>query len=159
MHYTLIGMSGSGKSHLGKQLAQAFGYEFFDVDTAMETLYQKPLQVVLNELGDDEFLREQAMLVKQSDFSSPHIIATGGSVVYTDEAMQHLKDISRIIFIDVPLSVIESRVDTTNRGVVGLGAATFAELYELRRPLYQKWADMTIAGDSSFETILSCIKN
>ncbi len=158
MHYTLIGMSGSGKSHLGKRLAEMLGYEFFDVDTAMEALYQKPLQVVLNELGDDEFLREQAMLVKRSDFSAPHIIATGGSVVYTDDAMQHLKEISKIIFIDVPLSVIESRVDTTSRGVVGLAAATFAELYELRRPLYQKWADVTITGDLSVETTLSCIK-
>ena len=158
MHYTLIGMSGAGKSHLGKQLAKMLGYEFFDVDTAMEAIYQKPLPEILTKLGDGEFIREQATIVKQADFYIAHIIATGGSVIYTDDAMHHLKDISKVIFIDVPLSVIESRVDTTSRGVVGLGDATFAELYELRRPIYQKWADVTVAGDSTVETILSCIK-
>jgi shikimate kinase len=102
MHCTLIGMSGAGKSHVGKQLAAALGYEFFDVDTAMETMYKKPLQQILDELGDERFLLEQATLIQQTDFSVPHVIATGGSIIYTEDAVQYLQTISKIVFIKPP---------------------------------------------------------
>ncbi len=158
MHYTLIGMSGAGKSFVGKQLAAELGYEFFDVDTAMETLYQKPLQTILQELGDEHFLTKQAALIMHTHFKTPHIIATGGSVVYTDDAMQHLKGISKIIFIDVPLAMIEARIDTAHRGIVGLERKTFAELYAERRPLYQQWADITVGGETPLEAIITSLK-
>ena len=158
MHYTLIGMSGAGKSHVGKQLATALGYEFFDIDTAMEELYQKPLQTILLELGDERFLIEQAALIKETDFHIPHVIATGGSAVYTEDAMQYLKDISRVVFIDVPLEMVAARIDISNRGIVGLGDKTFTQLYAERQPLYKQWADVTVDGDTPLQAILSHLK-
>jgi shikimate kinase len=144
MHYTLIGMSGAGKSYVGRQLAAKLGYDFFDVDTAMESLYGKRLQEILDELGDGRFLEEQSQLILMKRFDEPHIIATGGSIVYTPQALVHLKKISKIIFLDVPLEVIQARIEEGGRGIVGLADKTFDTLYEERFPLYQKWADVTV---------------
>ena len=149
MHYTLIGMSGAGKSFLGRQLAQKLSYDFFDVDTAMEARYGKTLSNILKELGDERFLTEQSTLVKSKIFTEPHVISTSGSIVYTPAALEHLKSISKIIFLDVPLETIKSRIDERSRGIVGLGSKSFEELFEERRPLYQEWADVTVSDGAT----------
>lgn len=144
MHYTFIGMSGAGKSHVGRQLAAKLGYDFFDVDVATEARYHKSLQEILDDLGDEAFLEEQKALIKEMEFVGPYVIATGGSVVYTPEVMKYLKGISKIIFIDVPIEIILDRVDGAGRGIVGLRHKTFTQLYEERLPLYRAWADITV---------------
>lgn len=149
MHYTLIGMSGAGKSFLGRQLAQKLSYDFFDVDTAMEARYGKTLSNILEELGDEGFLNVQTALIKEAAFIEPHIISTGGSIVYTPLALEYLKSISKIIFLDAPLEVIKSRIDESSRGIVGLGSKSFEELFEERRPLYQEWADVTVSDGAT----------
>ncbi len=154
MHYTLIGMSGAGKSYVGRQLAAKLGYDFFDVDTVMEKHYGKSRQDILDEIGTQRFLSEQTEFIFKASFDEPHIIATGGSIVYTPEALQHLKKISKIVFLDVPLEVIQTRIEEGSRGIVGLGERTFSELYEERLPLYQKWADVTVPHDATARDIV-----
>jgi len=141
MNVTFIGMSGAGKSHVGKRYAREHEMDFIDIDTEMESEYGKPLQEILDELGEETFLEKQADQVLALAGRDNLVISPGGSVVYTERAMKFLKANSKIIYLDVPLSVIESRINPSSRGIVGMKNKTFAELYEERSKLYQNWAD------------------
>ncbi len=144
MNVTFIGMSGAGKSYLGQQFADRFQMQFFDIDREMEAAYGKPLQVILDEIGEARFLKEQSLQVTNMGVFDRTVVSPGGSIVYTEEAVQYLKANSVVIYLEVPLSVILSRTDTTVRGIVGLGHKTFAQLYTERAVLYRAAADYTI---------------
>lgn len=161
MNITLIGMSGAGKSHVGRELAEKLTLQFFDIDDAMEARYKKPLQQILNELGEDAFIKEEEALVLSMAHTESLVISPGGSVIYSDSAMNHLKRFSTILFLDIPCAVIEARIDVTSRGIVGLKNKTFAELFEERRPRYLKWADHRVTSEISIKEMiaLSKVKN
>ncbi len=143
MNITFIGMSGAGKSYTGKRYAREHEMDFIDIDKEMEQEYGKPLQDILDELGDKVFLQKQEEQVLALEGLDNTVISPGGSVVYTERAMEFLKANSKIIYLDVPLTVIKSRINTTSRGIVGIQDKTFNELYKERIKLYKKWADET----------------
>lgn len=75
------------------------------------------------------------------------VFSPGGSCVLSSMAMRHLKKISLVMFLDVPLEIIRGRLITqniTNRGIVGLRKMTLNELFEFRKPLYLKYADVVV---------------
>jgi shikimate kinase len=140
----LIGMPGSGKSTVGVILAKKTSRNFLDTDVLIHTSEKRPLQDIVDVDGYLALRRiEEEILLGLS--VKNHVIATGGSAVYSQAAMSHLKTDGIIVFLDVDLKTLESRVrDIGSRGLAKRPDQTFSELYEERRPLYQKYADITI---------------
>ena len=78
-----------------------------------------------------------------------HVISTGGSAVYSDAAMQHLKKNSTCIYLDVTVDTLRSRItDYETRGIAKRPDQSFADLFEERTQLYRKYADITIQADA-----------
>lgn len=140
----LIGMFGSGKSTVGKILAEKLRYTFVDVDHLIERKFRKPLQKVLDELGMKKFMKMEDETL--GALRSWHcVISPGGSAVYYPQGMKHLKSLGPRIFLKVPLEELQRRMpDWSNRGVVCRGGGTLNALYRERAPLFRKYADITV---------------
>lgn len=136
----LIGMPGAGKSTLGVVLAKILGYEFIDADLLIQGKLDKTLQKIIDACGPDGFIEvENEVLCTLS--TSHAIIATGGSAVYSDEAMKHLSSIGTVVYLQVSYEELENRLGGLHeRGVVmknGIGMS-LVDLYEERVPPVRK---------------------
>jgi len=155
MNITLIGMPGSGKSYIGKMVAEQLGYTFVELDALMEQRFGKPIQHILDMLGEKAFLAEQAKdAITHTKEAHNMVISPGGSLVYSDTAMQHLQTISRIVYLKTSLETIQKRINETPRGIVGLNNQTLEELYQTRAPLYEKWARVTINAEQNADVVV-----
>ena len=154
---TLIGMPGSGKSTLGALLAERLGYRFIDGDQIIETSGRR-LQEIIDQDGEDEFLRiEEAELLKLA--GTGQVFAPGGSCVFSAAAMAHLRQLSVVLYLDLPLALLEARLGTdamARRGIVGLRHMNLARLYEIRRPLYLRYAHIRVSLDD--RPIAACLE-
>ena len=141
----LIGMPGSGKSTVGVVLAKKLGYRFIDSDLVIQEKYGKLLYQLIEERGEAGFLMLENE-INASITAEGAVIATGGSAVYGKEAMRHFREIGQIVYLKLPFEELEQRLgDLHERGVVLKKGYTLRDLYEERIPLYEKYADITIA--------------
>ncbi|UCH81810.1 MAG: shikimate kinase [Nitrospiraceae bacterium] len=141
---TLIGMPGSGKSTVGIILAKYLSLDFIDTDVLIQIKQQKSLQEIINE-NDYINLREiEEKEILKINIRN-HIIATGGSAVYSERAMNHLQDISTIVFLEVKVNEILKRIHNyETRGIAKARSQTFQDLFDERQLLYKKYAELTI---------------
>ena len=140
----LIGMPGVGKSTVGVILAKVLGYQFLDADLVIQQQEKKLLKDIIAEVGTEGFI-EVENRVNAGLECSQTVIATGGSVVYGKEAMEHLKEIGTVVYLEVPYKTIEKRLsDIKGRGVVLKDGQTLYDLYMERTPLYEKYADIRV---------------
>lgn len=140
----LIGMPGVGKSTVGVILAKVLGYQFIDADLVIQEQEQRLLCEIIEQEGTQGFI-EVENRVNASIEAKHAIIATGGSVVYGREAMEHLGEIGTVIYLEVPYDALARRLaDIKGRGVVLRDGQTLSDLYEERTPLYEKYADICI---------------
>lgn len=140
----LIGMPGVGKSTVGVILAKVLGYQFIDADLVIQEQEGRLLCEIIEQEGTQGFI-EVENRVNASIQAKHAIIATGGSVVYGKEAMEHLGEIGTVIYLQVPYPALEKRLaDIKGRGVVLKEDQTLHDLYEERTPLYEKYADICI---------------
>ena len=140
----LIGMAGAGKSTVGKELARLSNLGFIDVDHLIEEDRKSSLQDLLNSLGVHGFrqVEEKALL---SLAYHNHVIATGGSAIYSEAGIKHLKISGILVYLDVPLPLLKERVgDFSSRGLVKTGNQNFAQVLKERQPLYAKHADLVL---------------
>lgn len=136
----LIGMPAVGKSTVGVLLAKRLGYEFVDSDLLIQSGEHSRLHQIIAARGMKGFCDLEASYIRQLQVQQS-VIATGGSVVYRSRAMEHLKHLGKIIFLDNELTELKSRlVDLGKRGVVCAPGQTIDELYAERHPLYLKFA-------------------
>lgn len=143
----LIGMPGVGKSTIGVILAKVLGYQFLDADLVIQQEEGKLLKEIIAEVGTEGFIQVENR-VNAGLKCKKTIIATGGSVVYGKEAMEHLKKIGTVVYLQVPYATIEKRLsDIKGRGVVLRDGQTLHELYMERTPLYEKYADLCVNED------------
>lgn len=157
---TLIGMPGSGKSFIGRKVAECLGYKLIELDMVMEEQFKLPLQEILNIVGEKAFLELQEKdAIAQTHTQSSLVVSPGGSIIYSARAMAHLKKISKIIYLDTSFATIQKRVADTPRGIVGLGNKSLETLYTERVLLYQQWADVTLEAERDAEAIVRDIKN
>lgn len=143
----LIGMPGVGKSTIGVILAKMLGYKFLDADLLIQEQEGKLLREIIEEKGTDGFIQVENR-VNASIEAKRAIIATGGSVVYGEEAMEHLKEIGTVVYLKVSYAVLEKRLaDIKGRGVVLKEGQTLKTLYEERSKLYEQYADMEVSEE------------
>lgn len=157
----LIGMPGVGKSTIGVILAKVLGYQFIDADLVIQKEEGKLLKDIIAEVGPEGFI-EVENRVNASICAENSIIATGGSVVYGAQAMEHLKEIGTVLYLSLPYEEIEKRLsDIKGRGVVLRDGQTLKDLYDERTVLYEKYADVTICenGLNVEETIDEILKS
>ena len=140
----LIGMPGAGKSTTGIVLAKKTGYKFIDSDLLIQEKYGMLLQDIIEKYGTEGFNKIENN-INSSIKTDKSVIATGGSVVYGKEAMQHLKSIGKIIYLELPFNEISNRLgNLEQRGVSMKKNQTLKSLYNERIPLYEKYADIVI---------------
>lgn len=142
---TLIGMPGAGKSTAGVILAKTLCRGFVDTDLLIQQKQSAPLQTIIDHSGLDAFLDAEEDAVASLDLEN-HVIATGGSVVYRCRSMEHLKQNSCIVFLNVPLRELEKRIGPMmlTRGIAMKRGVSFADLFEERLPLYRSYAHFEI---------------
>ena len=141
---TLIGMPGSGKSTVGVVLAKRLGRRFVDSDLVIQERHGKLLHELITEHGVEGFWQIESDVNASLDLDNS-IIATGGSACYEPEGMQHLQDISTVVYLKLPYEEVEQRLGDLNaRGVTLQPGQTLKDLYEERTPLYEKYADIII---------------
>ena len=144
----LIGMPGVGKSTAGVVLAKVLGYEFIDADLIIQQQEGKLLREIIAEVGTDGFIEVENRVNSQIEVEKS-VIATGGSVVYGKEAMQHLREIGTVVYLKVSYDILEKRLhDIKGRGVVLKDGQDLRGLYGERVPLYEKYADITVCEDN-----------
>jgi shikimate kinase len=140
----LIGMPGAGKSTLGVLLAKRTARSFLDTDLLIQHAEGAPLQEIIEKRGVDFFHRVEERIVLDLGCSDS-VIATGGSVVYSEVAMEHLGRLGRRIYLDVPLAELERRLGNLDkRGVIRSPGQDLEGLLAERRPLYERWADIRV---------------
>ena len=143
----LIGMPGCGKSTVGVVLAKAAGYRFLDSDLVIQEQEGMLLSEIISERGIEGFA-ETENRINASINTEKTVIATGGSVIYGQQAMEHFKNIGLVVYIRLPYEQIKKRLgDLTKRGVSIRPGQTLRELYDERAPMYEKYADIIVDED------------
>ncbi len=143
----LIGMPGSGKTTLGTELSELIGYGYIDSDRVIVAREGKRLSEIIEEFGREGFLDIEAKINAEL-CANRCVIATGGSVIYRDFAMQRLKEMGTVVYLKLPYEIIEKRLgDLKKRGVALKEGFTLRDLYEERAPLYEKYADIVVELD------------
>lgn len=149
MVFTLIGMPGSGKSCMSRALADKIDFKTQDSDRLIEAGTGKKLCEIIAEEGNDAFkkIEEETLLTISGE---DMLLATGGSAIYSDKAMRHLKSVGKLIYLYVSFETMINRIgDYRARGVVMRPDQTIKDLYDERTALYEKYADYTINCDGT----------
>ena len=143
----LIGMPGAGKSTIGVILAKVLGKDFIDADLVIQKKEGRLLREIIEQEGPDDFLAVEER-VNAGICPDAAVIATGGSVVYGQRAMEHLGRIGAIVYLKLSYPAVESRLrDIRGRGVVLRDGQTLLDLYQERAVLYERYADVTVEED------------
>ena len=152
---SFIGMAGCGKSTLGNAISERMGLSFQDTDHLVEEKFNMSLEDIKNKFGY-EFVRsaEEEVILNLND--STKIISTGGSAVYSEIAMNHLKSFSQIIYINTPLKTIIERIDVgQERGLAVPDGLSVSDVYLERQPLYEKFLQFTLDGSKSIQELVT----
>jgi len=154
----LIGMPGVGKSTLGVVLAKELGYEFVDADLLIQKREKRLLKEIIAEDGVDGFLKIENDVNASID-THKTVVATGGSVIYGEEAMAHLGSIGTIVYLKLDYETLDSRLGCLKgRGVVLKDGQNLKSLYDERIPLYEKYADIIVdEGGLDLEETLKAV--
>ena len=140
----LIGMPASGKSTVGVLLAKRLGFSFVDVDILIQEKEKRLLKEIIADVGDDGFMEIENRVNAELEVERS-VIAPGGSVIYGKEAMEHLKDISTVVYLKLSYEDVKERLgDLVDRGVVLKNGMSLLDLYNERVPYYEKYADITV---------------
>ena len=151
----LIGMPTSGKSTVGVILAKILGYRFIDADIVIQEKEGRKLSRIIAEDGVDGFIDIENRINSEIN-ADKTVIATGGSVVYGKEAMEHYKEIGTVVHLKVSFEALKKRLHhAKQRGVVMKDGQTLKSLYEERKALYEQYADITVdEGRDSLEKVI-----
>ena len=145
----MVGMPGSGKSTIGVILAKSLGFDFVDTDLVICKREGKKLQEIIDTEGLEKFLEiEQQVGEEISPVNS--VVATGGSMILSDEAMKNLKKDGIVVYVEVPLEILKKRItNMKTRGIAFKKGETLDDIFRVRTPLYEKYADITITADEN----------
>ena len=155
---SFVGMAGCGKTTIGRLFAKKHRVGFIDTDHLIEKKLNKSLQDIKDEKGY-MYLREIEQEIVLTIDASIKIISTGGSVIYSEQAITHLKQISSVVFIDTPYELIKKRIgDASDRGFSVPDGISVKDAFDERMPMYQKHQDFTVDGAKSEDYIIKSIE-
>ena len=152
----LIGMPAAGKSTIGVLLAKTLLLSFTDTDLLIQEKYKKSLCDIIKENGTKAFLEIEESAIAKADFKGS-VIATGGSAVYGNAAMEKLKKNGKIVYLYLSVEEIKKRIgDIKSRGVVLTNGTTVEDIFRDREPLYEKYSDLKI--DCTGLSVEECVE-
>ena len=157
----LIGMAGVGKSTIGTALAKSLDFGFLDVDDYIFQKDGKRIQELIDGIGEDAFLKLEKSRMFEIALSQM-VVAPGGSIIYHPDLMDYLLENAVLIYLDDSFANIEVKLTGgLDRGIVGLRYKSLRQIYEERRPLYFKYADIITdcRGKSPDEIIAEILKD
>ena len=147
-------MAGAGKSTVGRELANILNFRLIDSDVLIEEQQGKSLQEILDEEGYIRLREIENSVLKNLQFKEI-ILSTGGSAVYSDEAMKHIQKNSKVIFLDVSYNEILERVPSfSDRGFAKAPSQSIEDAFEERQELYNKYSHHIV---SNTEDLHSCV--
>ncbi len=159
----LIGMPGSGKTTLGKIIAEKLSLDFFDCDLNIEKSFGGKISEIFEKHGEGYFRCLETKAIQFSSNLSGHVISTGGGVVERAENIDFLKKSCIIVFINRPIEQIIKDADTANRPLLKNGTDAIKEIYLRRINLYKKYCDIEIINsgfaEDAAEKIIVEVKN
>lgn len=145
---SLIGMPGSGKSTLGRMISSKNGWAWVDTDYLLESWWGMPLQAIRNHLELEGFLKAEEEIVTSMKFYRT-VISSGGSVVYSPAAMEHLAELGRIVYLRASIETIKKRLkDISSRGLAKNKDQTIEDIFDQREPLYEQYAGLIVETDA-----------
>ena len=140
----LIGMAGVGKSTIATSLSKDLGFNFIDVDDYILDKHGKTIQELIDYMGEQAFLQLEKQRMFEIDLTH-RVVAPGGSIIYHADLMEYLSRHSTLVYLNDSFENIESRLtDASTRGIVGLKDKSLRQIYNGRKPLYSRYADITI---------------
>ena len=144
----LIGMPGTGKSTVGKALAERFGYDFVDADDLIVQTTGKTLPEILRQDGLEAFYKIENKV--GTDLNRTHtVIATGGSAVLNPRGLKRLRELGKIVYLRHPYEEIARRIpNMATRGITLAPGQTLKDLYDYRTPIYEQAADITVDAEN-----------
>jgi shikimate kinase len=152
---SLIGMAGAGKSSIGLELAKRLDYTLIDSDELIEDQHSKSLQNILDKEGYIKLREIENLIIKNINFDKT-ILSTGGSAVYSDEAMQHIQQYSKVIFLEVPFRQILERVPSfLDRGFVKAPSQSVEDAFLERQSLYKKYSHHIVSNTKDLHSCVS----
>lgn len=156
----IIGMPGAGKSTMGVILAKTLGRNFIDTDIMAQETAGRLLQEIIDDEGTGAFLETEEKTIVSLHCRNA-VIATGGSVVFSEKAMEHLKKDGVVIYLKISFEEMVRRLDNiTTRGIVLVAGQSLRDMYNQRVPLYEKYADITIdCSEGDFEKCMGNAMN
>lgn len=157
----LIGMPSSGKSTVGVVLAKALGMKFLDTDLVIQEREGELLQNIINFKGLDYFKKAEENAILSLNLSEKAIISTGGSAIYSEKAMEHLKQNGKVFYLKLSYNSIVERLNNLDtRGVAIEKGQSLKALYEERTPLYENFADVIVdcEGKRIFQVVNELIE-
>ena len=155
----ITGVPGAGKSTVGVLLAKALKMPFIDTDLLIQRQEDSYLQELIDTRGIDAFIQIEENIILSLDVRN-NVIATGGSVIYSESAIEHLRANGILVLLDTKMYQLERRLkNTQTRGIAMKGHQSLASLYNERMPLYRKYADLIIdCSKKHIDTIVLEIK-
>ncbi len=149
----LIGMPGSGKTSIGKELAKLIDFNFFDCDRAIEELAGKSVMEIFEDKGEEFFRQMETETLKFLLLKSNTIISTGGGVVEKTENIDILRKCGTVIFINRPLENIMGDINTSHRPLLKSGKERLVTIFERRIDLYKDACDIEIENKGSIQAV------
>jgi len=156
----LIGMAGVGKSTIGMALARALGFNFIDVDRYISEKEGRTIQEIIDERGDEALLQIEKKRMYEIELSRV-VVAPGGSIIYHPDLMEYLKQKAILVYLEDSFENIAGKLaGGLDRGIVGLKRKPLKQIYEERKPLYMKYADITVncEGKSQDEIVSEILR-
>lgn len=152
----LIGMTGAGKTTVGEEISKRFNLKFLDTDKLIEEKISMTPRQIVKTLGKEFFLDLQNEVIQNISVENA-VISTGGGVVEIKKAIEYLKKLGMVFYLDVDYEILEERFDDS-RPLSGSKEKSFYELWLKRDVLYKKYADVICkCGEQSVDEIANWI--
>ena len=156
----LTGMSGSGKTTIGKMLAKELEMSFADTDEMIENYEGKKIKDIFKESGEKYFRNTETEIARIASTLENYIISTGGGIILKAENMDCLKNNSIVVYLKRSVESIKKTMDASDRPLLADGLEKLYEMEKTRSPLYEKYADITVVNEGApEETIKEIIKH
>lgn len=150
----LIGLTGCGKTTVGRRLAKHFSIDFVDMDAYIEQKEGKSVSEIFKENGESYFRSLETIAAKELSETDGKIIATGGGVILNSENMEYLKQNAVTLFLDRSPDDILKKINLSIRPMLAKNKNHLYELEKQRRHLYEAYADLTITGKTDIEAVV-----